>query len=112
MGSWEAGTDCPSATAYCTDVLDGIFSIGIHLTAGAADFSDSPIAPSSSAYDFGAEDAVAVVDGTLGTRSVPEPGTIALLAIGMAGIGFARRRARRADVPVSPASVERDGGPN
>jgi hypothetical protein len=93
-GSWEAGSDCPSATAYCTGILDGIFSIGLHLTTGAADFSDSPIAPTSAAFDLGIEDGVAGVDGTLGTRSVPEPGTIALLGIGMAGIGFARRRER------------------
>lgn len=93
-GSWEAGADCPSATPYCTGVLDGIFSIGLHLTVGAADFSDSPIAPTSSAFDAGIEDAVAEVNGTLGTRSVPEPATIALLGVGMAAIGFAKRRGR------------------
>ncbi len=93
-GSWEAGADCPSATSYCAGVLDGIFSIGLHLTAGAAGFSDSPIAPTSSAFDAGIEDAVAEVNGTLGTRSVPEPATIALLGVGMAAIGFAKRRVR------------------
>lgn len=91
VASWSAGADCPSVTAYCAGVLDGIFSIGLHLTAGAADFSDSPIAPTSAAFN-GVDDGVAGVDGTLVTRSVPEPGTGALLGLAFAGIGLARRR--------------------
>jgi hypothetical protein len=91
VGPWSAGVDCPSVTAYCAGVLDGIFSIGLHLTAGAADFSDSPIAPTSAAFN-GVDDGVAGVDGTLATRSVPEPGTLALIGLAFAGMGWARRR--------------------
>jgi PEP-CTERM motif len=91
-GSVEAGTGCPSATAFCTGVLDGIFSIGLHLTEGAATFSDSPIAPQSAAFNPGSENGVAGVQGTLGTRSVPEPGTFVLLGLALAGIGLASTR--------------------
>lgn len=33
-----------------------------------------------------------VVDGPVGSSSIPEPGTLALTVLGMAGLGYARRR--------------------
>ncbi|HEY2864660.1 MAG TPA: PEP-CTERM sorting domain-containing protein [Casimicrobiaceae bacterium] len=92
VASWSAGAGCPSATAFCAGVLDGTFSIGLHLTAGAADFSDLPSAPIALAFNFGSEDIIAGVDGTLGTRALPEPVTLALLGIGLAAIAAGRRR--------------------
>lgn len=55
--------------------------MGLHLTAGAADlyqFIAPPIAIGFNApLDF-----AAIVPGTVDTRSIPEPGTLALLAAG------------------------------
>jgi PEP-CTERM motif len=32
------------------------------------------------------------IDGTLGSASVPEPATLSLFGLGIAGVGFMRRR--------------------
>jgi PEP-CTERM motif-containing protein len=92
-GPWEVGTGCPSATAYCAGVLDGVFSIGLHLSQGAATFSDSPDTPESLAFNSGSEDIIAAVEGTLVSNAVPEPGTLVLLALGLLGVGLRTIRA-------------------
>jgi PEP-CTERM motif-containing protein len=84
--TYTVTTQCPSAMASCVGVLDGIFSMGLHLGAGAADlyqFIAPPIATGFNApLDF-----AATVPGTVGTRSIPEPGTLALLAGGLVMLG-------------------------
>jgi len=62
------------------DIGDGIFSLGFRMASGAADIV------SSTAVARGTD---ARVDVQL---AVPEPATLALLGVGIAGIGFSRRR--------------------
>lgn len=65
--------------------LDGLFSVQLILDTGSVDI-DSLVATVRN------ENGGIIASQTLIPRAVPEPATLALLSLGLAGIGFSRRK--------------------
>jgi hypothetical protein len=86
-----------SSPAFCPDLLDGSFSVGFHLTSGAADLTASTNAVA---------DGTETLAGTIvAGPSVPEPSTVSLLGMGLAALTLWCRR--RGAAPVQPPMVTR-----
>jgi len=68
---------------------DGIFSVVYTVSSGSLSAN-----PSAQGVIFSPAPATAFIAGALFTPAVPEPGTLALLAVALVGAGVTRWRAR------------------
>ena len=78
---------CSSNSGICADLVDGIFSLGFHKTAGSPDLIDTSAT---------ANGTLTLAGTVVTTAPVPEPSTIVLFGTALAGFAVMRRRRRRA----------------